>query len=69
LLKIQGYYFLPEGKKLFLDITNILNKRYSTASTVNTNEIISHIFDRYKIILAKDPIFDIKIPHIDNVRK
>lgn len=26
-LKIHGYYYLPEGKKLFLDISDILNKR------------------------------------------
>lgn len=27
LLKIHGYYFVPEGKKLFLDISDILNKK------------------------------------------
>src|SRR5690606_19427129 len=70
LLKIQGYYFLPEGKKLFLDISDIINKRYSTRSTSNLNDIIEGIFERYKLILAKDPPFDVEsnIPHVDNVR-
>lgn len=71
LLKIQGYYYLPEGKKLFLDISDIINKRYSTRSTRNTNEIITDIFERFKIILEKDPPFDVQanIPHVDNARK
>lgn len=70
LLKIQGYYYLPEGKKLFLDISDVINKRYSTISTGNLDEIIEGIFERYKLISAKDPLFDVKsnIPHVDNVR-
>ena len=70
-MKIQGYYYLPEGKKLFLDISDIINKRYSTRSTRNTNEIITDIFERFKIILEKDPPFDVQanIPHVDNARK
>ena len=32
ILKIYGYYFLPESKKLFMDISDIINKRYSTTS-------------------------------------
>jgi hypothetical protein len=70
LLKIHGYYFLPEGKKLFLDISDIINKRYSTRSTGNLDNIITDIFERSKAILAKDPPFDVQsnIPHIDNVR-
>jgi hypothetical protein len=70
LLKIHGYYFLPEGKKLFLNISDIINKRYST-STRNADDIVKDIFDRSQVILAKDPPFDVKanIPHIDNVRK
>src|SRR5690606_9195781 len=70
LLKIQGYYLLPEGKKLFLEISDVLNKRYSTRSTCNFDDIIKGIFDEYKLILAKDPPFNIEshIPHIDNVR-
>jgi hypothetical protein len=70
-LKIHGYYYLPEGKKLFLDISDIINKRYSTRSTRNTNEIITDIFERFKILLEKDPPFDVQanIPHVDNARK
>ena len=44
LLKIYGYYFLPQGKKLFLNISDIINKRYSTTSTKNIKEIITEIF-------------------------
>lgn len=72
LLRIQGYYFLPEGKKFFLDISDTINKRYSTStSTRNTDEILKEIFERSEAILAKDPPFDVKanIPHMDNVRK
>lgn len=70
LLKIQGYYLLPEGKKLFLDISDIINKRYSTRSTNNLDDIIEGIFERYKLISAKNPPFDVEsnIPHVDNVR-
>ncbi len=70
-MKIHGYYYLPEGKKLFLDISDIINKRYSTRSTRNTNEIITDIIERFKIILEKDSPFDVQanIPHVDNARK
>lgn len=71
LLKIQGYYYLPEGKKLFLDISDILNKRYSTGSIENLDEKIEDIFNRFQAILTIDPPFIVKdnIPHVDNVRK
>ena len=71
LLKIKGYYYLPEGKTLFLEISDILNKRYSTDTTKNISEIIDNIFKRSQIIFEKDPPFDVKsnIPHSDNVRK
>jgi hypothetical protein len=71
LLKIKGYYYLPEGKTLFLDISDILNKRYSTNTTKNISEIIDNIFKRSQTIFEKDPPFDVKsnIPHSDNVRK
>jgi hypothetical protein len=70
LLRIHGYYFLPEGKKLFLDISDIINKRYST-TTKNADDIVGDIIGRSQAILAQDPPFDIKanIPHIENVRK
>lgn len=71
LLKIYGYYFLPEGEKLFLDISDILNKRYSTGSIQNIDEIVTDIFERSKTILAKDSPFNVEanISHIDNVRE
>lgn len=71
LLKIHGYYYLPEGKKLFLDISDILNKRYSTGSNGNSDEIIVNIFERSKSILEKDPPFNVKAnkPHVENVRE
>jgi hypothetical protein len=61
---------LPEGKKLFLKISDILNKRYST-STINTDETIEEILELSQAIFMKDPPFDIQanIGHIDNVRK
>jgi len=70
LLKIHGYYFLPEGKRLFLDISDIINKRYGTTSTKDINEIIAGVFEISQAILAKDPLFDVKanIPHINHVR-
>jgi len=72
LLKIHGYYYLTEGKKLFLDISDILNKRYSTRSTTgDTNKIIDDICERSQKILSLDPPFDVQanIPHVDNARK
>ena len=70
LLKIHGYYYLPEGKKLFIYISDILNKRYSL-STRNTDEIVREILDRYDAVLATDPPFNVKanMPHINNVRR
>jgi len=71
LLKIQGHYFTPEGKKLFLEITDILNKRYSTTSTKDIDNIIKDIFCSCELVLAKGPIFNMQhyIFHADNVRK
>jgi hypothetical protein len=71
LLKIQGYFLLPEGKKLFLDISDILNKRDNTAPIQNVDGIITDIFQRYQDILMKDSPFNVNsnIPHSDNVRK
>jgi len=71
LLRIQGYYFLPSGKRLFLKISDTINKRYSTRSSSNIDGIIIEIFEQYQTILAKNPPFDVRanIPHTDNVRK
>jgi hypothetical protein len=71
ILKIQGYYYTLEGKNLFLDISEILNKRYSTTiSTDNVSEIINNISKRFEDIIKKDSPFDIKLdlPHTENVR-
>lgn len=71
ILKIHGYYYLPEGKKLFLDISDVLNKRYSTGPLENIDAIIADIFKRYNAILLMAPPFNVvaNIPHVDNVRK
>lgn len=70
LLRIYGYYFTLEGKNLFLDISDIINKRYSNKTTI-TDEDIDKIVERFQSIMKKDPIFDVKLclPHIENVRK
>jgi hypothetical protein len=70
LLKIQGYYLLPEGRKLFLDISEILNKRYSTGPIQNVDSIIADVFERYESMLLNDPPFDVNsnTPHLNNVR-
>lgn len=72
LLRIHDYYFLPEGKRLFMDISYTMNKRYSTStSTRNTDENIRVILEKSQAILAKYPLFDVKtnIFHIANVRR
>jgi hypothetical protein len=70
ILKIHGYYYLPEGKTLFIDISNILNKRYSTGSIKNIDSIIENISNKYQQILSKKWRFFVEncIPHIENVR-
>lgn len=70
LLKIQGYYLLPQGKKLFLDISEILNKRYSTGPIQNVDGVIADLFERYENMLLNDPPFDVNsnTPHLNNVR-
>ena len=74
LLKINGYYYLTEGKKLFLDISDVLNKRYSTDiknSTEDIDKVIENISDRFKSISKIEPPFNVKLfnPHVDNARK
>nr|YP_010710780.1 hypothetical protein P2Z26_mgp36 [Gonatophragmium mori]WCZ71144.1 hypothetical protein [Gonatophragmium mori] len=70
LLKIEGYYLLPEGRKLFLDISDILNNRYSTGTVKNVNDIITEILKKYDNIKLIKPPFDINliIPHTIKVR-
>jgi hypothetical protein len=74
LLKIYGYYYTTEGKNLFLDISEILNKRYSTVKHSSVNDInnaINNITERFNEIMKKNSPFDVKlnIPHTENVRK
>ena len=55
-----GYYYLPEGRQLFTDISNSINKnRYST--TANENNIISidDILKKSSEIFSQNPPFDI----------
>ena len=71
LLKIHGYYFSIEGKNLFLDISDILNKRYSDKNSLEVETIINDITNRFELIMEKEPLFDVDlyVPHIENVRK
>ena len=72
LLKVNGYYYLTEGKKLFLDISDVLNKRYSiNNNSVDINKAIENIFERFENITKIEPPFNVKhfIPHVDNERK
>nr|YP_007507063.1 LAGLIDADG endonuclease [Ceratocystis cacaofunesta]YP_009704202.1 LAGLIDADG endonuclease [Ceratocystis fimbriata]YP_009710354.1 LAGLIDADG endonuclease [Ceratocystis albifundus]AFO38116.1 LAGLIDADG endonuclease [Ceratocystis cacaofunesta]QEN73765.1 LAGLIDADG endonuclease [Ceratocystis fimbriata]QFX74856.1 LAGLIDADG endonuclease [Ceratocystis albifundus]WPM94724.1 hypothetical protein [Ceratocystis fimbriata]WPM94775.1 hypothetical protein [Ceratocystis fimbriata] len=72
ILKIKGYYYTTEGKNLFLDISEILNKRYSTNPlTEDVNSVIDILIERFNNILRQDPPFNVNlnIPHIENVRK
>lgn len=57
--------------KLFLDIPDVLNKRYSTGYINNLDSLILDIFIRYETILSTDSPFNVKnnIPHVDNVIK
>lgn len=71
ILKFHGYYYLPEGKTLFLEISDVLNKRYSTGPIKNIDSIIEDIFKKYQAMLLIKPPFDVEeyMPHVDNVRK
>nr|YP_009136836.1 LAGLIDADG endonuclease [Fusarium culmorum]AKB93389.1 LAGLIDADG endonuclease [Fusarium graminearum]CDL73548.1 Included in intron of cob n1 TaxSordaria macrospora k-hell RepIDF7WD38_SORMK [Fusarium culmorum CS7071]AKE07441.1 LAGLIDADG endonuclease [Fusarium culmorum]QID44155.1 LAGLIDADG endonuclease [Fusarium culmorum]CAB4246886.1 heg15 [Fusarium culmorum] len=74
LLKIKGYYYTTEGKNLFLDISDTLNKRYSTMKSSSVSDInnkIINITERFNAIIELQPPFDVKlnIPHTENVRK
>lgn len=54
-----------------MEISDVLNKRYSTGSLKNIDSTIADIFNRYQAILLNKPPFNVEdfIPHIDNVRK
>jgi hypothetical protein len=53
-----------------LDISDVLNKRYSTGSLKDIDSIIADIFNRYQQILLNKPPFNVEdyIPHVENVR-
>lgn len=72
LLKINGYYYLTEGKNLFLDISEVLNNRYSTSNnSVDIDKVIENINERFENISKLEPVFNVKlfIPHVDNALK
>jgi hypothetical protein len=54
-----------------LDISDIINKRYSTNTTGDISVITDEILKRSETIFEKDSPFDVEsnIPHSDNVRK
>jgi hypothetical protein len=61
LLHKLGYYYLPEGRQLFTDISKNINKlRYST-SAENNNITLDDLLKRSQIILAKPAPFDISL--------
>ena len=62
LLKINGYYYLTEGKNLFLDISDVLNKRYSTDNNlVDINKAIENIYERFYNLSRIEPPFNVKL--------
>lgn len=75
LLKIKGYYYLTEGKSLFLDIADIINKRYSTSdracASTNIDKVIGDLFERFNDISKIESPFNIEHfnPHVDNALK
>lgn len=74
LLKVKGYYYLTEGKNLFLDISDVLNKRYSTNNNlVDINKAVAcaeNIYERFENISKIESPFNVKlfIPHVNNAR-
>ncbi len=57
LLKIYGYYYTIEGKNLFLDISEIINKRYSTNSSLglkSSSNTCNRYIDTNRLYKNKD---------------
>jgi hypothetical protein len=55
-----------------LDISDVLNKRYSTNnSLVDIDNAIENINERFESISKLEPVFNVKlfIPHVDNALK
>jgi hypothetical protein len=71
LLHKLGYYFLPEGRQLFTDISNIINKKRYSNVNINSNEIIENIFKKSEEIFNTKPPFDLNIEksHVKLVRE
>jgi len=52
-----------------LDISDVLNKRYSTSNnSLDINKAIENIYERYENISKLEPVFNVKlfIPHASN---
>lgn len=78
LLKIHGYYYITEGKQLFSDISDVLNKRYSAGNNPSLQakgrdiaKAIENILERFENISKIEPPFNVKLfkPHVDNALK
>lgn len=63
LLHKKGYYYLPAGRQLFTDISNIINKsRYTTSPNPgNVDVIVDDIIKRSLEIFATEPPFDLSL--------
>jgi hypothetical protein len=67
LLHKKGYYFLPEGRQLFVEISKNINKlRYSTLKTSdglnpNNSKILDDLLSRSQEIFAKPSPFDLNL--------
>lgn len=61
LLHKKGYYYLPEGRQLFVDISNNINKfRYSTTPKTDEKSVtLTEILKRSDDIFETNPPFDI----------
>lgn len=61
LLHKLGYYYLPEGRQLFTDISKNINKlRYSTA-TVKNHKTLDDLLKRSQVIFAKPSPFNLSL--------
>jgi len=55
-----GYYYLPEGRQLFTDISKNINKfRYTTSNTNQNSISLTEIIKRSNDLFAIQPPFDI----------
>ena len=63
LLHKLGYYYLPEGRQLLVDISNVINKsRYSSSTKIDNIDLtLEDIFKRSLEIFATSPPFDLSL--------